>query len=151
VTPLDYSQPTISKAVDILVANDLVVAQREGNAKQVHINRGRLSRSDDLSSKSRNPNSTKPVRTAVNKPIEKLEDVVGIVPYGSVARGDADRRSDIDLWVLIEEDRMANQRTANRVRQDSKTTNSTLADTHTISMSNRFQPSRTIPMNSKTY
>ena len=26
--------------------------------------------------------------------------------------------SDIDLWVLVEEDRMANQRTANTIRQD---------------------------------
>jgi len=115
---VDYSQPPISKAVDILVANDLVVAQREGNAKQVHINRGRLSRSDDPFLQIPQPEFHKPVRTAVNKLIEKLEDVVGIVLYGSVARGDADRRSDIDLWVLIEEDRMANQRTANRVRQD---------------------------------
>ncbi|WP_458209892.1 ArsR/SmtB family transcription factor [Haladaptatus sp. NG-SE-30] len=44
---VDYSQPTISKAVGILVANDLVVARREGNTKQIHINRGRLSRPDD--------------------------------------------------------------------------------------------------------
>nr|WP_274326211.1 nucleotidyltransferase domain-containing protein [Halosimplex aquaticum] len=29
--------------------------------------------------------------------------------FGSVARGEADRRSDIDLWVLVEEDRMTNQ------------------------------------------
>lgn len=43
--------------------------------------------------------------------------MVGIVLYGSVARGDADRRSDIDLWVLVEDSRMENQRTANHVRQ----------------------------------
>jgi len=35
----------------------------------------------------------------------------------SVARGEADRRSDIDLWVLVREDRMGNQRQANQVRQ----------------------------------
>jgi predicted HTH domain antitoxin len=37
--------------------------------------------------------------------------------YGEVELGEADRRSDIDLWVLVEEDRMAAQRTANEVRQ----------------------------------
>jgi len=50
--------------------------------------------------------------------LDELDTVIGIVLYGSVARGEADRRSDIDLWVLVEEDRMANQRAANRVRQD---------------------------------
>lgn len=41
-----------------------------------------------------------------------------IALYSSVARVEADRRSDIDLWVLVEEDWMANQRAANHVRQD---------------------------------
>ncbi|MFC4452084.1 nucleotidyltransferase domain-containing protein [Halorussus aquaticus] len=115
---VDYSQPTISKAVDILAANDLVVTRREGNVKNVHINRGRLSRSDDPVLQIPQPEFHKPVRTAVTELLENLDGVVGVVLYGSVARGDADRRSDIDLWVLVEEDRMANQRTANRVRQD---------------------------------
>jgi len=35
-----------------------------------------------------------------------------------VARGDADRRSDIDLWVLVEANRAPNQRAANHVRED---------------------------------
>ena len=43
--------------------------------------------------------------------------MIGIILYGSVARGEADRRSDIDLWVLVEEDRMANQRAANQAKQ----------------------------------
>ena len=115
---VDYSQPTISKAVDILAANDLVVTRREGNTKNVHINRGRLSRSDDPFLQIPQPEFHKPVRIAATKSLENLDGVIGIVLYGSVARGDADRRSDIDLWVLVEEDRMANQRTANRVRQD---------------------------------
>jgi predicted nucleotidyltransferase len=49
---------------------------------------------------------------------DRLESVVGIGLYGSVARGEADRRSDIDLWVFVAEDRLENQRTANHVRQD---------------------------------
>jgi len=115
---VNYSQPTISKAVDILAANDLVITRREGNIKNVYINRGRLSRSDDPVLQIPQPEFHKPVRTAVTELLENLDGVVGIVLYGSVARGDADRRSDIDLWVLVEENRMANQRTANRVRQD---------------------------------
>jgi predicted nucleotidyltransferase len=59
-----------------------------------------------------------PVRTAVDELCNELEGVLGVVLFGSVARGEADRRSDIDLWVLVEEGRMTNQRTANRIRQD---------------------------------
>lgn len=114
---VDYSQPSVSKAVDVLVANDLVVERRDGNTRSVHINRDRLSRPDDPFLAIPQSEFQTPVRTAVDDLLDRLEDVIGIVLYGSVARGDADRRSDIDLWVLVEEDRMANQRTANRVRQ----------------------------------
>jgi predicted nucleotidyltransferase len=115
---VDYSQPTITKAVDILVANDLVTDRRDGNARLVQINSGRLSRPDDPVLHIPQAEFHTPARTAVDKLVEQLDNVVGIILYGSVARGDADRRSDIDLWVLVEDDRMTNQRTANRVRQD---------------------------------
>jgi len=113
-----YSQPSVSKAVDILAANDLVLERRDGTTRAVHINRDRLHRPDDPFLQIPQSEFQIPVKTAVEELVERLEDVTGIVLYGSVARGDADRRSDIDLWVLVEDDRMANQRTANRVRQD---------------------------------
>ena len=115
---VEYSQPTVSKAVDIMSANDLVGDRREGNTRIDHINRERLSHPDDPYLQIPQSEFQLPVRTAVDKLLDRLDDVIGIVLYGSVARGDADRRSDIDLWVLVEDDRMANQRTANRVRQD---------------------------------
>lgn len=115
---VDYSQPTITKAVDILAANDLVTDRRDGNTRLVQINPERLSRPDDPFLRIPQAEFHRPVRKAVDELVERLDTVIGIVLYGSVARGDADRRSDIDLWVLVEDDRMANQRTANRVRQD---------------------------------
>lgn len=115
---VDYSQPSVSKAVDVLVANDLVVERREGNARKVSINRDRLSRPDDPFLEIPQSAFQSPVRTAVDELVDGLDGVVGIVLYGSVAHGDADRRSDIDLWALVESERMANQRAANRVRQD---------------------------------
>ena len=117
-TAVDYSQPTITKAVDILAANDLVTDRRDGNTRLVQINPERLSRPDDPFLRIPQAEFHTPVRKAVDELVEQLDTVIGIVLYGSVARGDADRRSDIDLWVLVEDDRMANQRTANRVRQD---------------------------------
>ncbi|ELZ19738.1 nucleotidyltransferase [Halosimplex carlsbadense 2-9-1] len=115
---VEYSQPSISKAVDILVANDLVIEKREGNTRNVRINSGRLSRPDDPVLEVPQAEFQPPVRAAVEVLCEDLDGVLGVVLFGSVARGEADRRSDIDLWVLVEEDRMTNQRTANRIRQD---------------------------------
>jgi predicted nucleotidyltransferase/DNA-binding transcriptional ArsR family regulator len=115
---VDYSRPTITKAVDTLVANDLVTDRRDGNTRLTQINRGRLSRPGDPLLEIPQAEFHAPVRTAVEQLHDQLNSVIGIVLYGSVARGTADRRSDIDLWVLVTEDRMANQRTANTVRQD---------------------------------
>lgn len=115
---VDYSQPSVSKAIDVLAANDLVVERRDGNRRLVHINRDRLSCPDDPFLQIPQVEFQRPVRTAVDELRTQLVDVIGIVLYGSVARGTADRRSDIDLWVLVAEDRMASQRTANHVRQD---------------------------------
>lgn len=115
---VDYSRPTITKAVDTLVANDLVTDRRDGNTRLVQINRERLSRPDDPLLQIPQAEFHTPVRTAVEHLLEQLDTAIGIVLYGSVARGAADRRSDIDLWVLVEEDRMTNQRTANTIRKD---------------------------------
>ena len=115
---VDYSQPTVSKAIDVLAANELVVAQRDGTQRLVHIDRERLSRPDDPFLDIPQAEFHDPVRAAIDELRDALDGVLGIVLYGSVARGEADRRSDIDLWVLVEDDRLANQRTANRVRQD---------------------------------
>jgi predicted nucleotidyltransferase len=60
----------------------------------------------------------RPVRTATERLAEKLDGVVGVVLYGSVARGEADRRSDIDLWVAVRADRPSNQRAASRVESE---------------------------------
>lgn len=113
-----YSQPTISKSVDILAHNDLVIDRRDGAARLVRINPERLSRPDDPVLQIPQAKFQAPVRTAIDELVTELEDVLGIVLYGSVVRGDADRRSDIDLWVMVADDRAVNQRVANRVRQD---------------------------------
>jgi len=115
---VEYAQPTVSKAVDVLVANNLAVERREGNTRGVRVNRDRLSRPDDPILQIPQSEFQPPVRAAVEELRDRLETVLGIVLYGSVARGEADRRSDIDLWVLVGDDRLTNQRTANRVRQE---------------------------------
>ncbi|QSW98145.1 nucleotidyltransferase domain-containing protein [Haloterrigena alkaliphila] len=48
---------------------------------------------------------------------DELDDVKGIVLFGSVARGTADRQSDIDLWVLVGGDHMQQRHNANKLEK----------------------------------
>lgn len=111
-TLLDATHRTIGKAVDVLEANEMVIVQREGNKKLVRINRDRVTVPDDPLFRIPQPEFQPPIRTAVDRLHDELEDVLGIVVYGSVARGEADRQSDIDLWVLVRTNRGRNQRRA---------------------------------------
>jgi predicted nucleotidyltransferase len=115
---VDHPESTVRRAIDVLEGNDLVVVEREGNRTPVRINRSRLSVPDDPVLRIPQTEFHQPVNTATERLEEKLDRVVGIGLYGSVARGEADRRSDIDLWVAVRADRPSNQRAANRVESE---------------------------------
>ncbi|WP_176450690.1 MULTISPECIES: nucleotidyltransferase domain-containing protein [Halorubrum] len=115
---IGHSQQTVRRAINTLVENELVVESPENNQRLVQINRERLAIPDDPLLRIPQPEFQKPVKAAVDELTDRLEGVIGIVLYGSVARGEADRRSDIDLWVLTTNDRAPNQREANAVGRD---------------------------------
>lgn len=113
-----HSKPTVGRAVDVLEGNDLLVEKPEGNRRLVRINRERLSVPDDPYLRIPQREFHEPVKVAVDRLRNRLDNVLGIVLYGSVARGEADRRSDIDLWILVSEGRAESQRTVNEVERD---------------------------------
>ena len=117
-TQIGHSHQSVRRAVNVLSANDLVVESPESNQRLVQINRQRLSIPDDPILRIPQSEFHQPVKTAVTKLHENIIDVVGIILYGSVARGDADRRSDIDLWVLTRSGRAESQRKANTIARD---------------------------------
>lgn len=108
-----FSHPAVINAVDVLERNDLVTANVTGNRKNVEINRNRLRTPDNPVLRVPQPEFHAPVRGAIDRLRDELAAVEGIVVFGSVARGTADRRSDVDLWVLVRSDRATNQRRAN--------------------------------------
>lgn len=117
-TQIGHSHQSVRRAVNVLSANDLVVESPESNQRLVQINRQHLSIPDDAILRIPQSEFHQPVKTAVTKLHENISDVVGIILYGSVARGDADRRSDIDLWVLTRSGRAEGQRKANTIARD---------------------------------
>ncbi|MCD2201233.1 MULTISPECIES: nucleotidyltransferase domain-containing protein [unclassified Halobacterium] len=117
-TQIGHSHQSVRRAVNVLSANDLITESPQSNQRLVQINRQRLSIPDDPILRIPQPEYHQPVKTAVTKLREIISDVVGIILYGSVARGDADRRSDIDLWVLTRSGRAESQREANTIARD---------------------------------
>lgn len=113
------SHQTVGRVVDILAENDLIVeSSNNKNKRLVRINRERLSIPGDPILRIPQPEFHEPVKTAVDELTNKLDSILGVVLYGSVARGEADRRSDIDLWVLTQSERAANQREANAIARN---------------------------------
>ena len=99
----DHSTYSIKSAVDVLEENGLVVTERAGNRRPVRIDRTRLEKPDDPVLRIPQVEYHEPVRAALARLREELADVRGVLVFGSVARGQADRQSDIDLWVLVGE------------------------------------------------
>jgi predicted nucleotidyltransferase len=108
----------VRRAVNVLLNNELVVEKPEGNQRLVRINRERLSVPDDPILRIPQSEFQAPAKAAVDELTSRLDDVIGIVLYGSVVRGNTDRRSDIDLWVLTQGDRATNQRNANTIARE---------------------------------
>lgn len=113
-----YSKPSTRKAVDVLEANGLVTTTRRRNARLVGIDRSRLDTTTDPIVAIPQTEFHLPVRLATRFVESELDGVAGIVLFGSVARGDADRQSDVDLWVLVEEDPTRQQHRANTLARE---------------------------------
>lgn len=113
-----HTKPTVGRAVDVLSGNGLVVEESEGNRRLVEINRERLTVPDDPLMQIPQEEFQEPVKAAVEALKDDVEEVLGIVLHGSVARGVADRRSDVDLWMLVAENRAEAQRQVNELELD---------------------------------
>lgn len=112
----DNAAQSVTRAVDVLEANDLVDIEHEGNRRLVGINRTRVSKPDDPVLEIPQPEFHSPVRTALDRLREGVGQLHGVLVFGSVARGQADRRSDIDLWALT--DARADQHRANELAKE---------------------------------
>jgi predicted nucleotidyltransferase len=112
----DNAAQSVKRAVDILEANEVVVVEAEGNRRLVGINRTRVTKPDDPILRIPQPEFHRPVHAALDRIRDELGEVQGVLVFGSVARGQADRQSDIDLWVLTGD--RADQHRANELAKE---------------------------------
>ncbi|WP_256393012.1 nucleotidyltransferase domain-containing protein [Natronoarchaeum rubrum] len=108
---------TISKAVGLLSELGIVETEQDGRTHQVQINRERLTKPDPILSIPQSEFHL-PARVFLERIQDEIDGLVGVVLFGSVARGEADRASDIDLLVIVDEDKAATRRTVQSVVSD---------------------------------
>ena len=116
-TLTEANQGTISKAVGLLAELDAVEITQDGRAQQVQINRERLTKPEPVLAIPQ-AEFHQPIRAFLHRLKEEAEELVGVVLFGSVARGDADRASDIDLLVIVDGDKTEARRTVQSVVAD---------------------------------
>lgn len=108
----------VNAAVHSLEALGVIHVERDGRANAVGINREKLVRSDDPVTTIPQSEFHEPVRAIQDRLVDRVGEDAAIVLFGSVARGEADRASDIDVFVVVEENRMAAQRVAHNIEKE---------------------------------
>ncbi|QCS44997.1 nucleotidyltransferase domain-containing protein [Natrinema versiforme] len=114
----DNPHRSISAAVDDLEAVGFVEIEHSGRKKLVQINRARLSKPNDPIIQIPQTEFHAPVRELVSRLTNNVDDIHGIVLFGSVAQGNADRRSDIDCFVLVDGTQATAQQTADELTSE---------------------------------
>ena len=120
VDAVGMTRSTVWRAVQLLDHLGVVRIRDTPQRKYVSIDPTRLQKDDPIlaieQSEFHDPVRAfvEEIRSALGE-ADDVETVVGIVLFGSVARGEADRQSDIDLFVVVDGDRTSARRCATDV------------------------------------
>jgi len=109
---------SVNAAVNTLEALGVISVDRSGRANAVQIDPAMLVKADDPVTTIPQAAYHTPVRAILSELEERIADDIGVILFGSVARGSADRTSDIDLFVIVEGDRMQAQREAHAIERE---------------------------------
>lgn len=108
----------VNGAVNAMEAAGVITVRRDGRANQVTINASKLYKPDDRITLVPQTEFQRPIREVITRLDEKTSVDPGVILFGSVARGDADRASDVDLFVVVPENRMTVQRKAHEIEKE---------------------------------
>jgi predicted nucleotidyltransferase len=115
VDETEAARSTVWRAVTLLSEIGAVRVRKTPQRNYVSVDPERLQKDDPILT-IQQTEFHEPIRTFVNRvqavisSSDDVEELLGVVVFGSVARGDADRQSDIDLFVLVEGDRTSARR-----------------------------------------
>lgn len=114
------TRSTIWRAVSLLEESGAIQIRETPQRTYVSINPERLEKGDPILGIEQ-PEFHEPIRAFVTRietavaESDDVDELLGVVVFGSVARAEADRRSDIDLFVVVDGDRTSARRLATNV------------------------------------
>ncbi|KAB1185432.1 MULTISPECIES: nucleotidyltransferase domain-containing protein [Haloferax] len=114
-TATDHSRSTIWRAVGLLDELGVIEIRETTQRNYVAIDPTHLQKADPILAIEQ-VEYHEPIRAFVGRvtdAVEETDDVqqlLGVLVFGSVARGEADRKSDIDVFVLVDGDRTTARR-----------------------------------------
>ncbi|MDB2242663.1 nucleotidyltransferase domain-containing protein [Halorubrum ezzemoulense] len=109
------TRSTVWRAVDLLDSIGAIHVRETPQRNHIAINPDRLEKDDPILAIPQSEFHA-PIRTFVARvhatltDSDDIDDLLGIVIFGSVARGEADRQSDIDCFVVVDGDRTTARR-----------------------------------------
>jgi biotin operon repressor len=115
VDATDVTRSTVWRAVDLLDSIGAIQIRETPQRNYITINPDRLQKDDPILAIPQSEFHA-PIRTFVDRvqatltDADDVNDPLGVVVFGSVARGEADRQSDIDCFVVINGDRTTARR-----------------------------------------
>lgn len=110
VDATDVTRSTVWRAVDLLDSIGAVHIRETPQRNYISINPDRLQKDDPILAIPQSEFHA-PIRAFVDRvhatitDADDITELLGIVVFGSVARGEADRQSDIDCFVVVDGDR----------------------------------------------
>ncbi len=108
---------TVDDALKYFLELGLIKTRREGNKKLISINRKSIQKPNDPVMRIPQEEFRAPIRGFIEE-LESLgDDILSVMVFGSVARGEGDRTSDIDLFVIVREDLLQFRREIQEIRQ----------------------------------
>ncbi|MDS0300212.1 nucleotidyltransferase domain-containing protein [Halogeometricum sp. S1BR25-6] len=118
-----HSRSTVWRAVEFLEDLGVLQVRETTQRKYVAIDPAQLQKDDPILGIEQTEYHA-PMRSFIERVEDAIEDaddvdqLLGVLVFGSVARGEADRKSDIDVFVLVDGDRTVARRTITDVANE---------------------------------
>lgn len=120
------TRSTVWRAVDLLDTIGVVRVRETPQRNYVSIDPERLQKDDPILAIDQSE-FHEPIRAFIDRvqaatiEADEIDELLGIMVFGSVARGDADRQSDIDLFVVVSGNRTTARRIVTDITADLRT------------------------------
>jgi len=109
---------TVDTAIKLFTQLGLINTRRDGNQKLISINRNWVQKQDDPILEIPQEEFQDPAKAFLDRADQAEAEIVGVILFGSVARGEADRASDIDLQVIVSGELTEARRELHDIRQE---------------------------------